>query len=78
MGRSVSGSARGGLGSARARVRPGRRPGVWEVVVDREAAGDAIQAIATSGVELLELHRASEELDEIYHRYFQEVNSHAG
>ena len=59
-------------------VRPGRRPGVWEVVVDREAAGDAIQAIATSGVELLELHRASEELDEIYHRYFQEVNSHAG
>ncbi len=59
-------------------LRAGRRPGVWEVVVDRAAAGAAIRAIATSEVELLELRRASEELDEIYHRYFQEVNSHVG
>ncbi len=59
-------------------IRPGRRPGSWEVVVAREHAGDAVRALAAGGVEILELRRASEELDEIYRRYFQEVTTHAG
>ncbi len=59
-------------------IRHGRRPGSWEVVLERAATGDAVRALVTGGVEVLELRRASEELDEIYHRYFQEVNADVG
>ncbi len=59
-------------------IRRGRRPGSWEVVLDRAATGDAVRALVTGGVEVLELRRASEELDEIYHRYFQEVSADVG
>ncbi len=59
-------------------IRRGRRPGSWEVVLERAATGDAVRALVTGGVEVLELRRASEELDEIYHRYFQEVNADVG
>ncbi len=59
-------------------IRRGRRPGSWEVVLERAATGDAVRALVTGGVEVLELRRASEDLDEIYHRYFQEVNADVG
>jgi ABC-2 type transport system ATP-binding protein len=56
-----------------------RRPGMWELTVASGATAPVVAALTGAGLAVWHVNRLSDELDEIYRRYFQreEVEAHA-
>jgi ABC-2 type transport system ATP-binding protein len=49
-----------------------RDPRLWAVRADRDVRDEIARALVSAGLALRQLRRGGDELDEIYHRYFQE------
>ena len=57
-------------------IQRGRLPGVWRVSVTQGSTADLVSAAVSGGARISNLYRVSDDLEEIYHSYFKEVESH--
>lgn len=57
-------------------IQPGRLPGVWQVTAAQGSTADLVTAAVAGGARISSLRRVSDDLEEIYRSYFQEVESH--
>ncbi|MFP5331176.1 MAG: ABC transporter ATP-binding protein [Acidimicrobiia bacterium] len=57
-------------------IEPGRLPGIWQVTVSRGSTADLVNAAVAGGARISSLRRTSDDLEEVYRSYFQEVGSH--
>lgn len=57
-------------------IQPGRLPGVWHVTVAQGSTADLVSAAVSGGARISNLRRVSDDLEEIYRSYFQEVETH--
>ncbi|MCA1736338.1 MAG: ABC transporter ATP-binding protein [Actinobacteria bacterium] len=55
-------------------VAAGRLPGSYMIEVDRGATRQLVAALVEGGVEIDAVRRASDDLDEVYRRYFRQEN----
>jgi ABC-2 type transport system ATP-binding protein len=57
-------------------VSAGRLPGSYMIEVDRGATRQLVSALVEGGVEIDAVRRASDDLDEVYRRYFRQEEAH--
>jgi hypothetical protein len=53
------------------KATPGRVPDSWTVTIERGGTARLVERMVTAGIPLTSIHRTSDDLDEVYRRYFE-------